>query len=130
MTTELFCNSFCQGGYLFCEMLEANKEGLHDVTVPKKIINQACAVHKHKGAVSSRASQWLKTSWVFTNSEPISFSMGISGAQKSAGFLFFVMAKALAWAAMQRLGSCSSTSQKEQNQFQSPAQRTANAEGH
>jgi len=91
-TTELFCNYSDQGGSLFCEKLEENKKGLHDVTLPKKNINQVFPVLMHKGAVSNSASQRVKTSRVFVSSGPKSFSVGISGAQKFASLSFFVRA--------------------------------------
>lgn len=88
-----------------------NRKGLHDVTLPKKSIDQAFPGLQHKGAVSNHTSQRLKSSWVFINTVPKSFSMGISDAQKFAGLPFFGRTKAHGWATMQRLGLCSFTSQ-------------------
>lgn len=108
-TTELFCNYSSQGGILSCEMLEENKKGLHDVTLPNKNINPAFPGLKHK--VYNHVPQRLKTSWVFINTVPKYFSMGISDAQKFAGLPFLGKTKARGWAMMWRLGLCSFTSQ-------------------
>lgn len=109
-------------------MLEENKKGLNDVTLPKKNIDQAFPGLKHKGTVSNHASQRLKpaeslsmlylrvSAWIFL------MLRNLLASHSLVGLKHMVEQQCGGWAC--------APSHHNQNQFQSPTQRTANVEGH